>query len=108
MSVTPMRLAQSALSTTMTARYTTPTSRRAQVTEIWLANNNTTTARKVVIAAHGTASTNMIIPEIEIPANGTKVISGSKIVLTAAEVLAAKQDVGTDVILTAYGIEEVV
>ena len=45
---------------------------------------------------------------IEIAANGTQIISDSKIVLAAAQVLSAMQDVGTDVILTAYGVEEVV
>ena len=108
MSVTPMRLSQTALSATMAAVYTTPASRRTQITEIWLANNNTTTARRVTLRAHGTAATNNIVPSIEIAANGTQIIDSSKIVLAAGQVLAALQDVGTDVILTAYGVEEVV
>jgi len=106
--VTPKRLAQVALSTTATARYTCPASTIAQITEIWLANTNTTTVRKVSLYAHGTATTNTLIHEIEIPAKGTVIIDNAKIVLTASQVLAAKQDVGTDVILTAYGIEEAV
>ena len=104
----PMRLAQTALSATVAAVYTTPASRRTQITEIWLANNNTTTARRVTLRAHGTAVANTIIPSIEIAANGTQIIDSSKIVLAAEQVLAALQDVGTDVILTAYGVEEVV
>ena len=104
----PMRLAQIALSATIAAVYTTPASRRTQITEIWLANNNTTTARRVTLRAHGTVETNTILPSIEIAANGTQIIDGSKIVLAAGEVFAALQDVGTDVILTAYGVEEVV
>ena len=108
MSVTPMRLAQTALSATVAAVYTTPASRRTQITEIWLANTNTTTARRVTLRAHGTAATNNLISSIEIAANGTQIISDSKIVLAAAQVLSAMQDVGTDVILTAYGVEEVV
>ena len=104
----PIRVVQTALSATIAAVYTTPASRRTQITEIWLANNNTTTARRVTLRAHDTAATNTIIPSIEIAANGTQIIDGSKIVLAAGEVFAALQDVGTDVILTAYGVEEVV
>ena len=104
---TPKKLAQTALSTTVTARYTAPAATVTQITEIWLANTNTTTARTVALYAHGTAANNTLIQAIKIPANGTKGIDGSKIVLAAGEVLAGKQDAGTDVILTAYGIEEV-
>ena len=103
-----MRLAQIALSATIAAVYTTPASRRTQITEIWLANTNTTTARRVTLRTHGTVVANTIIPSIEIAANGAQIIDGSKIVLTAGQVLAALQDAGTDVILTAYGVEEVV
>ena len=102
----PKRLAQTALSTTATAHYTAPASTTTQITEIWLTNTNTTTVRKVALYAHGTAAANTIVHELEIPAKGTNILDGCKIVLTAAQVLAAKQDVGTDVILTAYGIEE--
>jgi hypothetical protein len=103
-----MRLAQTALSATVAAVYTTPANCRAQITEIWLANNNTTTARRVTLRAHGTAATNNILTSLEIAANGTQIIDSAKIILTAGQVLAALQDVGTDVILTAYGVEEVV
>lgn len=108
MTVTPMRLTQTALSTIVAAVYTTPASRRTQITEIWLANNNTTTARRVTLRAHGTATTNNLLPVLEIAANGTQIIDGAKIVLAAGEVLAALQDAGIDVILTAYGVEEVI
>lgn len=108
MSITPRRLVQTALSTTVVAVYTVPAGTRTQITEVWLANNNTTTTRFVTLRAHGTAGTNNLIPRIGIAGNGTAMIDGSKIVLTAGEVLAALQDVGTDVILTAYGVEEVI
>ena len=108
MSVTARRLVQATLGITIVAVYTTPPATRTQITEIWLANNNTTTARRVTLRTHGTAVANTIIPSIEIAANGTQIIDSSKIVLTAGQVLAALQDAGTDVILTAYGVEEVV
>ena len=108
MSVTPLRLAQTALTATIATVYTTPASRRTQITEIWLANTNATTVRRVTLRAHGSAVGNTILPSIEIAANGTQIIDGSKIVLAAGEVFAAMQDAGTDVILTAYGVEEVV
>jgi len=100
------KLAQSALGTEAAAVYTSPANTVTQVTEIWLANTNTTTARKVAIYAHGTAAGNTLIPELEIPAKGTKIVN-AKIVLAAAEVFSAKQDTGTDVIITAYGVQEV-
>jgi hypothetical protein len=101
------KLAQTALSSAVTARYTSPANTATQVTEIYLTNTNTTTARKAGLYAHGTAGTNVLIPEIEIAANGAEVLSNLKIWLEAGEVLAAKQDDGTDVIMTAYGIQEV-
>ena len=104
---TPKKLAQTALSTTVTARYTAPAATVTQITEIWLANTNTTTVRMVTLRAHGTGTGNTLADRIEIPARSTVIIDGCKIVLSASEVLAASQDVGTDAILTAYGIEEV-
>ena len=101
------KLAQTALSTTMAARYTSPAGTVTQVTEIWLTNTNTTTVRTVTLRAHGTAAGNTLADRIEIPARDTAIIDGCKIVLEAGDVLAASQDAGTDVILTAYGIQEV-
>ena len=102
------KLVQSALSTSASAKYTSPANTKTQVTEIWLANTNTTTARKVTLYAHGVAAGNTILQDLEITAKGTVILDNCKIVLEATEVLAAKQDAGTDVILTAYGIQEVV
>lgn len=104
---TPKKLAQTALNTSSTAVYTTPASTKTQVTEIYLANTNTTTARTVTLYAHGTADANRIVVAYEIAAKGTVILEDKKILLSATEVLAAKQDTGTDVILTAYGVEEV-
>lgn len=105
---TPKKLFQGTLSTTLTTRYTTPANTRTQITEIWIANTNTTTERKVTINAHGTATANILHPSLSVSANGTTVLDNCKIVLTATEVLALKQDTGTDVIVTVYGIEEVI
>jgi len=105
---TAKKLVQSALSNAVTAKYTTPASTTTQVTEIWFANTNTTTARKVKLLAHGLVDPgNVLIPEIMIAAKGVEIIDGSKIALATTEVLAASQDAGTDVIMTAYGVEEV-
>lgn len=101
------KLAQTALSNSMVARYTSPASTKTQITEIWLTNTNTTTARTVTLRAHGTASANTLLQEISIGAKETVIIDGCKIVLEATEGLAASQDAGTDIILTAYGIQEV-
>ena len=104
---TAKKLAQVALGNTMAAIYTSPTSTKTQIVEMWFANTSAATTRKISLAAHGTAAGNIIVPELEIPANGTKVINASKVVLEASEALAAKQDAGADVIATLYGVQEV-
>lgn len=106
MARTAKKLIQTALGVTATALYTTPVSTTTQITEMWIANTGST-SRTVTLYAHGTSSENMILAGLEVSGNGSQLISDAKIVLSETEVLAAKQDVGTDIILTAYGIEEV-
>jgi len=105
MAVIAKRLAQSALSTIVTSRYTAPASTTAQVTEIWLANTGLTD-RIVSLYQGGTAVANMIANGINVPSGGSVCLSDCKIVVTASQTLAAKQDVGTDITLTLYGVEE--
>ena len=102
----PKKLFQGALSTAVTAVYTAPADTRTQITEIWIANNNTTTIRNVTVFAHGLVSGNILIPLLPVPLSGLQMLDEAKIVLTATEVIGFKQDVGTDVIVTIYGIEE--
>lgn len=104
MAVTAKKLAQTALSTSVVARYTVPTATKAYVSEIFLANSGSS-ERTVSIYAHGTAATNLLMTII-VSANGGVIIEDKKIVLAASEVLAAKQDAGTDITFTVYGIEE--
>ncbi|RXZ84573.1 hypothetical protein EBB07_00720 [Paenibacillaceae bacterium] len=106
MAVTIKRLAQAALSATVTTRYTAPAGATAQVTEIYLANTGTT-ERKVSIYQGGAANGNMIINGLAIEPGGSVIIQDTKIVIAASQVLAAKQDVGTDITMTVYGVEEV-
>ncbi len=106
--VTPKKLFQDAISATVTAKYTCPASNRAQVIEIYLDNQNTTTVRYVSIYAHGTAAGNRLVNNIKLNANQSKCVSDAKIILAAGEVLAMVQDVGTDVVATGYGYEEVI
>ena len=106
MARTAKLLAQNALSTTITAQYTTPASTRAQVTEIYLANTGAT-SRTINIYANGTYSTNSVIVGLAVNGTASVVIQDTKIVLNAAKVIAAKQDTGTDVIMTIFGVEEV-
>lgn len=103
--VIPKKLFQGAISTTATAKYTCPASYRAQVCEIWLANTGTTD-RSVTIYTHGIVTTNVIACGIVIKAGESKCLADNKIILTAAETLGFKQDVGTDINVTAYGYEE--
>lgn len=110
MARTPKKIGQTALATTNTAIVTGVTAGRTQITNLWLTNTNTTTIRRVKLMAHGTTVTNTLVYEIEIPAKGTKIFTKDElaIVLTGnTDILYGSQDVGTDVIATAYGIEEV-
>lgn len=104
--VIPKKLFQGAISAVATAKYTAPTGYRAQIVEIWADNQNVTTARKLAIFAHGLAATNQLAHNIEIAADQSKLISDNKIILAAGEILGFKQDTGTDVNVTVYGIEE--
>lgn len=101
---TPKRLAQTALSTTVTNRYTAGAGVTAQITEIWLANTGTTD-RTVTLYQGGTAAGNMLLP-IPVPAGGGVLLQDLKIVIAASQTFAAKQDAGTDITMTLYGIEE--
>lgn len=105
MTRTAKKLIQSALSTVISTMATGVAGGRTQVTQIFLANNGTAT-RYVTLYAHGTVAANVLLPKIEIYPESGKILDNLKIVLAAGETLSAKQDTGTDVILTAYGVEE--
>ena len=107
MAVTAKKLGQTALNTTATTIVTGVAGGSSQITEIWLTNTNSTTARTVKIYAHGTATANTLVEELSLDAKASKIFNNAKIVLAAGETLSALQDTGTDVIATAYGIEEV-
>lgn len=102
---TPKKILQSALSTTATFYYTPPANGNTQITEIWISNTGTNT-RLVTLYAHG-LTTNNTISTISLTSGGSALISNAKIILLANEVFGAKQDVGTDIVVTAYGIEEI-
>lgn len=106
--VTPKKLFQGSLSSTVTAVYTVPASIRTQIVDIHIVNQNTTTDRKVSIYAHGTASGNQINRNTPIQKDVGICVADNKIILTSGEVLAMSQDIGTDVVVTVYGYEEVI
>lgn len=100
------RLAQTALSTTTAAVYTVPASTTAQVTEIYFANTGAT-ARTVNVTVGGTWSTNSVIVGLAVGGTSSVILQDTKIVGAAASIVAARQDTGTDIIMTLFGIEEV-
>jgi len=104
---TAKKLAQTALSSSTTTIYTAPTSTSSQIVEIWIANNSVDTARTVTIYTHGTSSINILVPGLSIPALDFKTIDNSKIVLAAGETISMKQNTGTDITVTLYGVESV-
>lgn len=80
---------------------------RTQITEIWVANTGAT-ARTATLLAHGSGvlAENMILPPTTIAVGEVKILSDLKIVLGPGETLRGYQNTGTDVTVTAYGIEE--
>lgn len=108
MAVTAKKLGQLSLNTTAVTLVTGVTGGTTEVSSIWLVNTGTT-ARKVTIFAHGTAATNQLM-QISLDANGGSALlqlNNTPIILAAGQTLSLLQDVGTDVTVTAYGIEEV-
>jgi hypothetical protein len=100
------RLAQTALSTTTAAVYTVPASTTAQVTEIYFANTGTT-QRTINVTVGGTFSTNSVIIGLQVNGTASVIVQDTKIVAAASTIVAARQDSGTDIICTIFGIEEV-
>ena len=99
------KLGQSALTTSLAALYTCPGGKaRAHCSQLFLTNTGAT-ARTIQITAHGTAAANQLFNALGLYAGETKVID-MKVVLASNEVLYLKQDVGTDVTATLYGVEE--
>jgi capsid protein len=101
------KLSQSALTSSLAAQVTGAVSKRTQITKLWITNTNTTTTRYVQLAAFGTATANQLANNIELAAKATILIENA-VVLEAGEILYAKQDTGTDVVITTFGIEEAV
>lgn len=106
--ITLKKLFQGAISNVATARYTCPAGKQAQVVELWADNQNLTIDRKISLFAGGTASFNRLSHNILVAKDSGIVISDMKVILAAAEVFALNQDLGTDVIVTLYGIEEAI
>lgn len=100
------RLAQTALSGTAAAVYTAPASTTAQITEVYFANTGTA-SRTLTLYVNGTATTNTIVVGLAVAGTATQILSESKIVIPPSTIFAAKQDTGTDIICTVFGIEEV-
>ena len=99
------RLAQTALSTTTSAIYTAPASTTAQITEVFIANTGTT-ARTINFTTGGTFSTNSIIIGLQVGGTASVILEDKKIVVPASAILGARQDTGTDIVVTVFGIEE--
>lgn len=112
MAVTAKKLGQNTLniSATPVTLVTGVTGGHTEISSIWIANTNSSTTRYVTVLAHGTGTnvSNILMPKIELPANGVQLVqlSNSPIILIDGDTLRMYQDVGTDVTVTVYGIEE--
>ncbi|UZQ49872.1 hypothetical protein [Clostridium kluyveri] len=106
--VTSKRLFQGYLSPIVTALYTAPANTNTQIVEIWADNQNVTTDRNVNLYSPGVSIANRLVHNIPVKADTGISISDNKITLNSGEVFAMSQDIGNDVLVTMYGIEEVV
>ena len=108
MARTPKKVGQVALNVSgSVVTIATGAAIRTQITEIWLANTGAS-ARTATLLAHGTGilAANTILPATALAVGEVKIISDCKIVLAPGETLRGYQNAGTDVTVTAYGIEE--
>lgn len=101
---TAKKLSQNALTSSLVAQVTGATDKRTQVTKIWLTNTDTST-RYVQLTAFGTGAGNQLASNIELTSKATVLIDNA-VVLEVGEILYAKQNTGTDVTMTTFGIEE--
>lgn len=94
------------LGTTAVAVFTNVATNRAQLTGLWL--SNTSAFRRVVtLYKNGTSAGNQLsVITLDAGASTLIDLSGKALVFTGAQILAAKQDAGTDVNIAAYGILE--
>jgi hypothetical protein len=106
---TPTELiAPSALGITAANQFTNAGANfRTQMTGIWLCNTGAS-SRVVSLFKNGLVTANQIGGSITLAAGASVIIGlvGNPLVFTGTQVLGAKQDVGTDVNIVAYGIVE--
>lgn len=79
---------------------------KSEVYNLYLRNTNSSTERTVTLYAHGTTTANEIWKQT-LAADETILFTKEElaIIIPFGNQLSGKQDVGTDVIATAYGIE---
>lgn len=99
------RLAQTALSSSIVSVVTSGTASTTQIVEVYITNTGTT-SRNVTFYANGTASTNTVITGLAVAGTSSVILEDKKIILGLSEVFYGKQDAGSDVIVTCYGVEE--
>lgn len=101
----PTELCQSAITASAATYFTNASaSYRTQMSQIFLCNTGAS-SRIVTLYKNGVAVNNQIANSITLPAN-TSTIIDTKLVFTGTQTFSAKQDVGTDVTITACGVVE--
>ena len=105
--VTNKKLAQSALSSTVSILCSGIADKTVEAHAIYFCNTSTTD-RTVTTYAHGSADANMIMT-LEVESGGFVAIPKDEFIVvlgSTSESLYAKQDTGTDITCTVYGLEE--
>ena len=103
----PTELCQTLLSTSATNYFTNTSTNRTQLTGIFLVNTGST-QRTITLYKNGLNPVNQMSNSIVLSGNASAwlPLSGMPFVFTGTQTFGAKQDVGTDVTMTAVGIVE--
>ncbi len=101
---TPIELFQLQLSSTATTQYTNNTTYRTQLLQLWICNTGAN-QRTITLYKNGISEVNQLSNAIVLSAN-TSIVIDTKIVFTSTQTFSAKQDAGSDVSITGYGITE--
>ncbi len=110
MEFTAKKLAQTALTESVSVIVTPNAGVKNYLTQIYLTNNSLTTEGYVTIYAYGTVKSNILFPKIKIEPEGhTSLLETGETIplLTIDESLYAKADIANNVVITVIGSEVV-
>jgi hypothetical protein len=98
--VTPVKLGQVAIGVTNTLVYTVPANMAAYLKDIDIPNTTTAAITVTVYIGSGTATANILIPAVSIPANSIFQWTGTQILNAGDTIVAAASAAGCNAIVS--------